>query len=42
MIFSQCVLLKINKEYSPIHDPAVSCFRVRKDQPLVENMALFH
>lgn len=24
MIFSQCVLLKINKEYSPIHDPDVS------------------
>lgn len=31
MTFTQCVWLKINKEYSPIHDPAVSCFRVRKD-----------
>ena len=34
MIFSQCVLLKINKEYSPIHEPDVSCFTVRKEQPL--------
>ena len=32
MIFSQCVLLKINKEYHPIHDPDVSCFMVRKEQ----------
>lgn len=42
VIFSQCVLLKINKEYSPIHDPDVSCFTVGKEQPLVENMVLFH
>ena len=42
MIFSQCVLLKINKEYIQFMTLMSVVLQLEKNSPWVENMVLFH